>query len=175
MPSVQLGRLSNGGPGTQLLASEAKQLLQTPTLEVVPVCSGTAALHAIVAALQLKSGRDLVWVTQAFTFPSSVQGPMRHSLVLDMDTVHRGPNVDQLTPTQLKQMDGLVVTLCFGFPVDLAYYRAWSRTHGKWLVLDNAACPLTFLHGDNTLLYADAAAVSLHETKPLGRGEGVGG
>jgi hypothetical protein len=67
----------------------------------------------------------------------------------------------------------VVVTNVFGHQADVAAYEAWCTAHGKLLLFDNAATATGRLPDGRCVHDAgDGAILSLHETKPIGRGEG---
>ncbi len=172
--SVRTGQYSNDGPCVRSTAAYLESHLQLPASKrVVMAASGTAALHSLVAAFDiLRGGRPLTWVTQAATFPSSVLGPLRDRCqVLDNDAVAFGPSFAALE-AEKATFDGIIVTNLFGMACDVAAYTAWAALNGKLCVFDNAATPMTFWNGENLCALGDGAIISLHETKPLGRGEG---
>ena len=154
--------------------------------------SGSAGLHVLASAWEMKKEKRLRWATQAFTFPSSIQGPLADSIVVDHDADLLGPCLQQLEAI-VDQIDGIIVTNVFGQPADCEVYEKWCKTNDKLLLLDNAATALHFLkdsdddddNDDTTTTttghnprgrsihdIGDGAFISLHETKPLGRGEG---
>jgi dTDP-4-amino-4,6-dideoxygalactose transaminase len=94
-PSLDKGHLTNDGPLQPVLQAKIKRLLKCES-EVLLCASGTAALHSLVSAFALKEEKILTWATQAFTFPSSIQGPLRNALVVDNDPTHYGPCMKQL-------------------------------------------------------------------------------
>lgn len=52
-------------------------------------------------------------------------------------------------------------------------YEQWCMCNGKLLIFDNAASPVGFLDDGRSIHdVGDGAIISLHETKPFGRGEG---
>lgn len=170
-PSLDRRQVTNGGPLQQVLMKTLQQLTGS-TRMVVPAASGTAALHALVAGWSLKLGGPLRWATQAFTFPSAMQGPLADSIVVDHDPLLGGPSIKELERV-LDQVDGIIVTNIFGLQVRIAEYEAWCTEHGLLLIFDNAATAIG-LYGDHCIHDAgDGAFISLHETKPLGRGEGL--
>jgi dTDP-4-amino-4,6-dideoxygalactose transaminase len=135
-------------------------------------CSGTGALHALAAGLSLKAEKTLRWVTQAFTFPSAIQGPLVESLVCDIDPVHKGPSFKYLDDNK-HTFDGVLVTNVFGLQCSIVEYEKWCLREEKYLIFDNAATPLGFLADGRSIHdVGDGAIISLHETKPFGRGEG---
>jgi dTDP-4-amino-4,6-dideoxygalactose transaminase len=171
-PSIAANQFTNDGPGTRALAAFLHTRMRLPEdRTVLTAASGTAALHALVAGYNIVHGRALTWATQAMTFPSAVLGPLRGSVVVDNDPVHHGPSLEALEAVR-HTVDGVVVTNMFGFLCNVQVYEAWCRAHGKLLLFDNAATPMSFIEGTNSCAAGDGAFISLHETKPWGRGEG---
>ena len=164
--SKRRNHFTNTGPLVTELECYLKEILKVDkNKRVFMAANGTAALHAIVSAINLKKGRDLKYATQDFTFPSSVLGPMRDAQVLDMTSEHEVqiPSLD---------VDGLVITNVFGNSLDVSVYEDWAKANDKVLIIDNAATPYTFYKGKNSINYGTASFISLHHTKPLGFGEG---
>ena len=170
-PSLEKGHLTNDGPLQSVLHSKVKNLVRT-NREVLLSSSGTSALHALAAGLELRKGRHLRWVTQAFTFPSSIQGPLSDALVCDIDEKLHGPCILYLNEKKAT-FDGVIVTNCFGYQTEILAYEKWCIQNDKLLIFDNAATPLGFVE-DGRCIHdvGDGAFISFHETKPFGRGEG---
>lgn len=139
---------------------------------IVPAASGTDALHALCAAWSLKCGKTLRWATQAFTFPSAMQGPLYGAVVVDNDWALGGPSLSKLSE-RINELDGVVVTNVFGMLTDRVPYVQWCKDQSKLLIFDNAGTGVGFTPGLDTCIHdvGDDAFISLHETKPLGRGE----
>ncbi len=169
--SLAARQLTNGGPLQQILAAKLEAVTGSAR-PIIPAASGTAALHALAGAWALHKGRPLRWATQAFTFPTSFQGPFADAIVLDLDPDRWGPSMAGLDAC-VTAIDGIVLTNVFGLQADIAGYEAWCSTHDKLLLLDNAATATGRLPDGRCVHDAgDGAIVSLHETKPIGRGEG---
>lgn len=162
---------TNGGPATKRLEAEIKTRLGiSQDKAVVATSSGTAALWAAKAAMDLRMSKRHRFATQAFTFPSSAQGSLSDTLILDIDG---GGGLSLASAEMVKdRIDGIVVTNVFGCVVDIDRYAEWAAANGKILLFDNAATPLTMYGGKNSLNYGDCAICSLHHTKALGFGEG---
>lgn len=180
--SENSGQYTNGGPAVSAVAASVHQLLNLPKESTVTMAaSGTAALHALVAAVHMRAGSPLRWVTQAGTFPCAVQGPLRDRVtVVDMHADLDGPDLAGVPA----DTQGLVVTNVFGHPCrGLDVYLSWAAAApGRVLVFDNAAAPATTVDSHHhsgggavnlcSVPGVTASIVSFHETKPLGRGEG---
>jgi UDP-3-O-[3-hydroxymyristoyl] glucosamine N-acyltransferase len=130
-PSLVKGHLTNDGPLQKVASAKVQHLCgsNTTTRKVLLTASGTAALHTLASAWEMRRGRCLRWVTQSFTFPSAIQGPMSNSIVVDVDGEHGGPSLKELEGLE-EEFDGLVVTNCFGQPNDVLTYERWCKEHG---------------------------------------------
>ena len=170
--SLDQNHLTNDGPLQAVLADKLRSYLGC-TNTVLLAANGTAALHSIASGYNLKYGRPLVWATQAFTFPSSVQGPFERSIVVDSASSDcAGPCLKALEGVK-SSIDGVVLTNVFGYQEDVLTYERWCKANGKLLILDNAATGIgTTRDGRCIHDVGDGSMISLHETKPLGRGEG---
>lgn len=169
--SLERGHLTNDGPLQAVLSSKVKHLVRS-NRQVLLTTNGTGALHALAAGLELRQGRHLKWVTQAFTFPSSIQGPLADTLVCDLDQELRGPSL-QFLQDNITEFDGVIVTNVFGFQTEILAYEKFCIDHHKLLIFDNAATPVGFVE-DGRCIHdvGDGTFISFHETKPYGRGEG---
>lgn len=135
---------------------------------VILTSNGTTAIHALVAGLNIFYDRHMRFITQAFTFPSSNQGPLEGAYVVDID--HDG-GLD-MNEVDADLFDGLIVTNIFGNVTDIDKYVTYSDKNNKLLIFDNAATSHTLYKGQNSLNYGTAATISFHHTKPFGFGEG---
>lgn len=147
--SSRTNHFTNSGPAVGALERCLASLFKDgsgPAPHVAVMASGTAALHALVSALNMRADeagrRAPRFATQAFTFPSSNLGPLAGSLVLDNDPLAGGPMLAELDARK-DEVDAVIVTNVFGCPVDVVLYRQWCDANGKLLIMDNAAAPLT--------------------------------
>jgi len=106
----------------------------------------------------------------AYGFPPIAQGNWKDgAIITDMDPVHAGP----IIPTDGTVPSAVCLVNPMGYRVDVDYYRKYCDEHSIPLWFDNAACPCHLMpDGSNLIDICDAAMVSLHETKMIGRGEG---
>lgn len=169
--TVETNMFTNGGPLTKKLEDEIRRrLLIDDDKAVIVTSSGTGALWAAKASMDLIHNRHLKFATQAFTFPSSAQGYLSDAIILDVD---EGGGLSLEEADKIKdQIDGIIVTNVFGCVVDINRYTAWASENSKLLLFDNAATPMTMYGRKNSLNYGDAAICSLHHTKTLGHCEG---
>ena len=163
-PCEKSNQFTNIGPVIPECENYIRQKFQIRDDKAVILTSnGTTAIHAIVGALQTRK-----FYTQAFTFPSSVQGPLIHSTIADID-LEGGLNLDQI---QLSSHNGIIVTNIHGNVTNISKYEDYCREHKQFLLFDNAATGMTFYKGQNSCNYGNASTVSFHHTKPFGFGEG---
>lgn len=166
--SQQKNHFTNYGPNVILLEKTVKELLNIEeNKEVICVANGTLALAAVVAGFELKNNRSILFASQSFTFPASVQGYLRNTIICDIDE-SGGIDLNSV-PTEC---DGIFVTNVFGNLTDIDLYVNWGSKFNKLVIFDNAATPYSFYSGKNSCNFGDASIVSFHHTKPIGFGEG---
>ena len=159
--SVSTNQLSNYGPAVQALEVYLRTELEvTDDRAVIATVNGTAAMHAIINSLHIHHG-IITATTPAFTFPSNIERPLRRITVMDV--------ANDLNINNIPRTDCLIVTNLFGMlqrpPTDY-------EKQAPLIVFDNAATPLSFFKGKNSLNYGEGSIVSLHHTKQLGFAEG---
>jgi dTDP-4-amino-4,6-dideoxygalactose transaminase len=165
--SLATNKLTNGGPCVARLEDTLGMLLDVSSdRAVIVTSSGTSALHALVGAIMLERG-EMIFANQAFTFPSTAQQILSHCPLIDID-FNGGADLSLLDP----EMDGLIVTNCFGHLTDLEIYEDYAQKNEFTIIFDNAGTPATYYQGVNSINFGTGAAISLHHTKPIGFGEG---
>jgi dTDP-4-amino-4,6-dideoxygalactose transaminase len=167
--SKDINHWANFGPVSRLLESALCTLMAVSDDKTVVVCkSGTEALHAIVRLHEARAERELRWVCCAFGFISTNIGPLAKARLVDCN--QQGMLcLDELKKLDLDSWDGLVVTNIFGLCQDMVSYRDYCHEHGKVLVVDAATALLT---SSRTIEQPPDEAISFHQTKPWGMGEG---
>jgi len=161
--SVKACQFSNNGPLVRRL--EAAWLdrmgLSEEEFEAVSCCNGTIGLNALAA---LYDDNVDQWYVQANTFWSDIQNTLRDARVLPMRSDGLcGPEISSGIE---RKRCGLVVTSVFGMMSDETQKYYLNAQMGA--ILFDHACTCA----PNRCLIGDGAMFSLHETKPLGRGEG---
>ncbi len=153
---------TNFGPvSRQIEAAIAQRLKLDENLRVVMCASGTAAMHGIISLHETLAGKDLRWVTSAFGYYTTIQGPLSQAEVADCDE-NALLDLDKLDPASF---DGMIVTNVFGQTANMDKYYRFAATHGKILCMDAAMAFGSHRHGANE-------CISFHHTKPWGFGEG---
>lgn len=165
--TIKSNHFTNYGPNVQRLEKETKRILGIVDKSVICVNNGSAALHALCAAIEYEEGRIIKWATQSFTFPPSAQGFLSDAVILDID---EGGGLD--LEMVADDIDGIIVTNIFGNVVNIDKYVKWAEENNKFLVFDNAATSCSTYKGINVNNYGTGCTVSYHHTKPIGFGEG---
>lgn len=139
----------------------------------VAVSSGTAALHAMYAALGVGRGDEVV--TSPLTFCATANAALYLGANVRYADVE--PETGNLDPESLARAvtprTKLVVAIDFtGHPADYASLHEVALRHGFGLAADAAHSLGARYHGRGVGTLADATSVSLHPVKPVTTGEG---
>lgn len=169
-PAHNTNQFSNWGWAVSELERRAHKMLQIDDSKaVIATCSGAAALHAIIFAIQRNIDTNLRIATQDFTFPAASQGPATGPIIVDFDKSLNFNVRDEYAHGYAKIY---IVTNCFGHLQNLEYILDYAQSEDKIVIFDNAATPYSFYQGTNSCNLGNASFISLHHTKPLGFGEG---
>jgi len=164
-------KYTNIGPIISVLENFIRNKLKIDDNKAVIMTSnGTTALHALIGGLNTFYNRELVFITQSFTFPSSNQGPLKNSIIVDIDQ-EGGLDIMKLGEINI-DYDGIIITNVLGNVTNIDKYVEFCQKNNKILIFDNAATSYTFYKGSNSCNYGLASIVSFHHTKPFGFGEG---
>ena len=162
------GIFTNYGNNITLLENTLKKILKIDDDKcIIVVSNGSHALQILCNGISCYDNKKLYWNTQSFTFPSSIQGYLNDTKIVDIDN-EGGLDLTQITPN----INGIIVTNCFGNLVNINKYELWCKKNTKYLIFDNAATPYSFYNNKNSCNYGDGTIISLHHTKPIGFGEG---
>lgn len=159
--SINKNHFTNNGPVKTLLEEYLQNILNLPlNKKVLCVANGTNALHALIYHYEIKSGKQLKWITPAFTFPSCVVQES-NTEILDIS-----PTTYTLDDSLLenKEFDGIILTNLFGSKLKFNSEKYLD----KIIIYDNASSFMT----PEICLDGNASFSSLHHTKTLGFGEG---
>lgn len=162
---------TNFGKNVEILEKFIREKFEiNESKSIICVSNATLAIWCLCSAIEMKVGKKLQWVTQSFTFPSSAQGILKDTIILDIDE-EGGLDLKEVEKIKDK-IDGIIVTNIFGNVVDIDKYVKWAEDNNKYLVFDNAATAYTFYKGQNSCNYGNGSIISFHHTKPFGFGEG---
>lgn len=158
---------TNGGPLVKALEKFIHNKFQINEDKAVICCNNaTSALYALTSGIQIVSGVTQ-WATQSFTFPASAQGMLKDAIIVDIDE-DGGIDLEQIP----ENVNGIIVTNCFGNVVDINKYVNWCKERNVYLIFDNAGTGFTFYKGKNSCNYGHGSVISFHHTKQFGFGEG---
>lgn len=162
-----------GGP--VVAAFEAEIARRAATKHAVVVNSGTAALHAVMAALA-NGHRSLGVITTPFTFLATANAIRYAGLVpvfvdVEPDTLCIDPgSIDRLC--KLSEYRAVLAVDYAGHPADWVRLAEVCRSHRMLLVVDAAHSLGATLAGKPVGAYADFAIFSFHPVKAITTGEG---
>ena len=161
-------KYTNYGPIVQRLESHIHDTFKIDDNKaIIATCSGTTALHALISGLNMYYDKELVFVISSYTFASANQGPLRNSIICDIDE-DCGISLDKIN----EEYDGIIITNVHGNVCDIDKYVKYCDEHDKILLFDNAATAYTFYKGTNSCNFGVGSIISFHHTKPFGFGEG---
>lgn len=162
--STKACQFTNNGPLVQKLENAwlHRMGLSPDVYEAVACCNGTLGLSALAG---LYEDEVDCWYVQANTFWSDIQNNLSQAIILPMRV--DGLCGPLLLPEVKKTRGGLVVTSVFGVMSTETQQHYIDAEMG--VILFDHACTCD----PRKCLIGDGAMFSLHETKPLGRGEGA--
>ena len=167
LQSSQLSR------GPYLEQFEAQMAEQCGTQHAVAVSSGTAALHCIVAALDLPPGAEVI--TTPFSFVASTNVLLYEDLqprLVDIDPETYNLDVDQVEQALTPDTEALLAVDVFGRPADWPALAALADAHDLVLIDDACEAPGASIGGRPIGAWGDAAAFGFYPNKQLTTGEG---
>jgi dTDP-4-amino-4,6-dideoxygalactose transaminase len=139
----------------------------------IATSSGTTALHAIVAALGISPGDEVI--VPAFTWVSTanvVEHMGATPVFCDVDLETYNIDVAQVGSLLTERTVGVITVHLFGLAADLDPLLDFCCRRGLWLVED-AACALgAWYHGRHVGSFGVASAFSFHPRKSITTGEG---
>lgn len=135
--------------------------------------SGTAALHAAVAALRLPPGSEVI--TSPLTFAATANVLVHAGLVprfCDVDPASGVPSPERAEAAIGPRTSAILPVDYAGFPCDGEGFRRLARRRGLALVEDATHLLGGRQRGRPAGAWADIAAFSLHPSKAIAAGEG---
>ncbi|WP_103019511.1 DegT/DnrJ/EryC1/StrS family aminotransferase [Salinibacter altiplanensis] len=159
--------------GPALRAFEAAMADRCSTAHAVAVSSGTAALHCIVAALDLEPGAEVL--TTPFSFVASSNALLYEDLrprFVDVDpgtyNLDVGRVADALTPAT----EAILAVDVFGVPADWPALTALAEKHDLALIDDACEAVGASVQGHPIGTWGDAAGFGFYPNKQITTGEG---
>lgn len=139
----------------------------------IAVNSGTAALHAAVAAAGVGPGDEVI--TPSYSFLASATAIMHHNGIpvfvdIDLDTFNIDP--DQIESKITPRTKAIVPVHLHGYPANLDKIREIAEKHDLIVIEDACQAHGTKYKGQNVGTIGDMGTFSLNKTKNLPGGEG---
>jgi len=135
--------------------------------------SGTATLHAAVAAAGIGPGDEVI--TSAFTFLASAVAVLHHNAIpifVDIDPVTYNIDVDQIEDKITERTKALMPVHIHGLCADMDPIIKLARKHNLVLIEDACQAHGSMYKGRMAGTMGDMATFSLNTTKNLPGGEG---
>jgi len=171
---MRSGYLTSGlGAGPMVTQFEKAFAKFAGANHAVAVNTGTAALHAAIAAVGVKPGDEVI--LPSFTFIATAEaivlaGGKPHFADIDAETYNISP--EAVSKMITKKTRAIVPVDLYGLSADMKPIREVAHKHGLAVVEDAAQAHGLSYHGKNPGAFAEAACWSLYASKNMTTGEG---
>jgi perosamine synthetase len=159
--------------GPYLERFEDRMAERCGTQHAVAVSSGTAALHCIVAALDLPPGTEVI--TTPFSFVASTNVLLYEDLrpvFVDVDPTTYNVDVGRVEAAVTSRTGAVLAVDVFGHPADWRALTALAADHDLALVADSCEALGASVGGRPVGAWGDAAAFGFYPNKQVTTGEG---
>lgn len=139
----------------------------------IAVCNGTAAIDAVVEALGIGPGDEVILPT--FTIISCVAQIVRNGakpVLVDMDPVTWNMDVGQIEAKITPRTRAIMVVHIYGLPVDMDPVLEIARRHGLRVIEDAAEMHGQTYKGRPCGSFGDVTVLSFYPNKHVTTGEG---
>ncbi|MHC5062830.1 MAG: DegT/DnrJ/EryC1/StrS family aminotransferase [Planctomycetota bacterium] len=170
--AIRSGQLNCTG-GQETRAFEAAFAKRMGSKQAIACASGTAAVHAAIAALGLQAG-DAV-ITTAITDMGAIMPIVYEGAVpvfADVDPGTLNLTADTIRPRISGRSRALIVTHLFGMPCEMAAIMDLCQEHGLVLIEDCAQAFLAESSGKLVGSFGQIATYSFQQGKHMTTGEG---
>ena len=171
---MKSGILTTGlGAGPKVMEFEKKYADFANAKHAIALNTGTAALHAAIMAIGIKTGCEVI--LPSFTFVATAEAVVlagAKPIFVDID-----PETYIISPTEIeksitKKTAAMVPVDIYGLPADIKPLREIAAKHNLSLVEDCAQSHCATYEGKSAGAFADVACWSLYAAKNIGTGEG---
>jgi perosamine synthetase len=168
---IDTGWISSEGPFVKDFEQRfAKRMGRT---HGIAVCNGTAAIDAVVEALQIGPGDEVIVPT--FTIISCVAQIVRNGAIpvlVDSDPITWNMDVSQIEAKITPRTKAIMIVHIYGLPVDVEPVIQIAKRHGLKIIEDAAE-----MHGQNYRSkpcgsFGDISTFSFYPNKHITTGEG---
>jgi dTDP-4-amino-4,6-dideoxygalactose transaminase len=139
----------------------------------IAVNTGTAALHAAVAAAGVKAGDEVI--LPSFTFVATAEAVVLaggRPVFADIDPETYNLSPDEVDKAITQKTKAIVPVDLYGLSADMKPIREVANKHGLAIVEDAAQAHGTLYKGKPPGAFSDAACWSLYASKNMTTGEG---
>lgn len=170
---VLRGKVMAGPNAPELRALEEEYADFVGVRHCVATSSGTASLHASLAAVGVRPGDEVI--VPAYTFVASAFAAMHQGatpVFCDVDPLTYNLDASRLEPLIGPRTTAIMAVHIHGQPADMDEINAIAARHGVPVVEDNSQAHGIRYRGRVTGSLAQAAGASINWSKNLGVGEG---
>jgi perosamine synthetase len=171
---MRSGYLTNSlGAGPEVKKLEAAFAKFAEAKHAIAVNTGTAALHAAIAAVGVKAGDEVI--LPSFTFVATAEAVVLAGgkpIFADIDPETYNLDPEAAAKAVTKKTRAIVPVDLYGFSADMKPIKELADKHGLAVVEDAAQSHGLCYKGKSPGAYADAACWSLYAAKNMGTGEG---
>ena len=171
---MRSGILTNAlGMGPNVVDFESNYAKFAGVKHAIAVNTGTAALHAALMALDLKTGDEVI--LPSFTFVATAEAVVlagANPVFADVDpeTFNLAPQAVEKALT--KKTKAILPVDLYGLPADIKPIKEIAKKHGLFVVEDCAQSHGAIYEDKPAGAWADIACWSLYAAKNIGTGEG---
>jgi perosamine synthetase len=171
---VRQGPLTNAlGAGPKTVEFERNYAKFAGVKHAIAMNTGTAALHAAIAAMGIKQGDEVI--LPSFTFVATAEAVVLAGATpvfadIDPETYNLSPPAVEKAIT--KNTKVIMPVDLYGFSADIKPLKEIASEHGLALVEDAAQAHGATYEGKPAGTFADAACWSLYASKNMTTGEG---
>ena len=169
---LQSGTL-NCTRGTMVDRLEKQWAAQYGARHCIAVTSGTAAIHAAIAAIDPEPGDEIV--TSPVTDMGAIAPILYQSAIpifADLDATSLNITAPHIKRVLTPRTRAIIVTHLFGAPCDMAPIRELASAHNLPIIEDAAQAPFATYQGQRVGLMGDIGCFSLQQNKHVTAGEG---
>lgn len=163
--------LTNDGPLLNELELKLKHRFNLK--HGIVVSNGTIALQIAIKALGLK-GKVLTTPFSYIATASSLAWEGCTPVFVDIDHDHFNVTPEALESQLTEDVTGIVLTHCFGFPLDVVAIDALAAKAGIPVIYDGAHAFGSTVNGQSIFAFGDISTCSFHATKIFHMVEGGG-
>ncbi len=173
MEVIDSGFLNRGG-GKQMVVQFEKELAKKyGVAHAAASTSGTAALHAAVAALDLEPGDEII--TTPVTDMGTVIAILMQQLIpifADVDPLTCNITAETIEKRMTERTRAIVVVHLFGNPADMDPILAFARKHDLRVIEDACQAHWADYQGRKVGTMGDIGCFSLQQSKQMTAGDG---